>query len=246
MSKLQRLLVTVLSGGRQTYENYVLNTLQPELWMRHRETSGSTITDSSGHGRNGTLTLGAGALAQDGFDAPNEAILADGSTTKIAIASNAALKNPAFWFAFLCKPSSAGENSTGALMNYSDAGDTALRFNLAANVFTMTIGAATTTGQTTTTTGTTVTLNEWQWIFGALSNIDKKCRIWKGRLGVLTEFAYSTQTAYVGAMNGAAILNLLNSGANNRTWAGLVDESIYVIGEPDTAKMQQLINLKGV
>jgi hypothetical protein len=228
----------------QTYANYVLNVVQPALWMRHQEVSGTTIADSSGNGRNGTLTLGAGALGQDGQSGINEAILADGSTTRIQIPSNAALKTAEFTLAFLCKPTSSGEGAIGAWFSYSDAGDTALRFSFSNNVLVFSVGA-TGAGLAQTNSTTVVTLNQWQWIFATLS-ADKLPRIYKGRLGVLTQFSYTTQTAWSGTQNGAAILNLLNNAAQSRSFAGLMDESIYIAGTPSLTVMQNLIDLRGV
>lgn len=237
-----KLLIRRIIGP--TYEDYVIS-LSPELWYRHRETSGTDIFDSSGNTHTGTLTLGAGALAQDGANAAGEAILSDASTTKIEIPSSAALKNAAYTFAFLCKPTGAGESAIGQWFGYSDAGDTSLRYDFTSQVLVHNIGA-TSNGQAKTTTAVKVTLNEWQWIFATLSNVDKKPRLYKGINGTLTEFLYTTSTAWSGTQNGAAILTFLNNAGGSRTWEGLFDEVIYIAGEPDSNTMQRLINLSGV
>lgn len=80
MSKLQRLLVTVLSGGAtaaQLYSTRVLAT-SPLRYNKLNETSGTAIVDSSGNGYTGTYT-GVDLANADSPFLPNKAPFWDGT-----------------------------------------------------------------------------------------------------------------------------------------------------------------------
>jgi len=82
-------------GKRLTFEQKV-TALNPFLWWKLNETSGTVIEDYQvgGTDHDGTLTLGDGTLGAEGIGDGNTSIAFDGSSTQISVSGNPSLAMP--------------------------------------------------------------------------------------------------------------------------------------------------------
>lgn len=228
-----------------TYVEYITQTINPVLWMRNRETSGTTATNSGSAGAtlNGVIG-GTTTLGQTGQLGANEAFLCDGATSIVTITNNALINQlSAATYAFLVNINSAGEGSLG---RFFDAGTDRIFFNsVSRNIQAMFAGSG---GNAQTITSDAIATATWQWLFVTYDfSGDKIVRIYKGVSGTATQLATSTQTAGSGSKaNNTSNKNLWNDATQARTMDGLVDEFFLVDRVLSNAEMQQIVSLTNV
>ena len=235
MNRARKLLL--LGGGSQTIAQRfeaAIAGIGFELQYHLRETSGTTILNSGSTGAalNGTLTIGAGALAQTGIMGTGEALLFDGADTRIATPNNAAISDQtAFEWVFVAYPTGYGESNVGAFFEYFST-VTRFRGNGSAGSVSAVVNYDTTDASAATANGV-MTLNEWQ-VFNVAfdSAVEARPRIYRN--GSLTTDA--SVTLGVGSVtaepNGVSIGN---SPFSNRTFAGSIDFAARKNGRTLTA-----------
>lgn len=166
--------------------------LNPLLWLRLRETSGTSVTNSGSVSVSGTWTPGAGALNQTGQLGAGEAYEYDGADSKIqfAIASIAAIANLTTQrWAFLYNADTLGEATASFFFGWGTSGSAhQLRF-LSANRLTATIQTGTTSAAVTTDVDQVADIiGAWRWIFMDYDDADslgngRRIRLWKSTPG---------------------------------------------------------------
>lgn len=117
--------------GGLSYANYMAS-LNPLIWLRLRETSGTAPVNSGSLSVTNVWTPGAGALGQTGKLGANEAYSFDALVSRIRITNNATLAamTTQKW-AFLAQIATLGEGSLGHLFGWaSGAGGANLNYLL--------------------------------------------------------------------------------------------------------------------
>lgn len=176
------------------------------------ELSGTTLINygSAGAALNGTWTPGTGppvgALDQIGPFGAHQAYLFNGLDSRIDIPNTAAHNAlPVFTRYFFIKAASAGEGTFGQIYTWgSSLGFGGMGFSGTLANIDIRVDAATTDARTVTTTG--VTAGQDTVLIATYDDGgDRKIRLYKCVAGgVVTEFAYSLQTAAVGTLTTAA------------------------------------------
>lgn len=229
----------------QKYEAYI-TSLAPLLWLRLRETSGTTpVNSGSLAGLTITWTAGAGALGQTGQLGANEAYDFDALASIITIAATASLDLATFTEVALVRPDAAGESSVGRISNYG-SGTQFTQFNGALTALRAQVGAGT-AANTVATTG--LTAATWALLFQTYDDAgDRKVRLYKGIAGAVAEYAYSTQDAATGTRSSvaASALNVGNRTLTDCTWDGLYDEFMMFNRILSAAEMLQITLLSGL
>lgn len=235
----------------EQYFDYVTG-LAPLLWLRLRETSGTTVANSGSVAASGTWTPGVGAVGQTGRFGANEAYDFDALDSKIQFTSaNIAALNSLTTqrWAFLLNADSLGETGNGILALYgNDFGHHFVRLassnRLVANI------------ETSGTDGSAITSNDevsdliggWRWIFmdyddGDAMGLGRKIRLFKSvpGSGVITPLALGTDIPATGTITTqTADLVIGNFTGQTRTFDGKMDEVIIQSGLWTTAIMQQI------
>lgn len=230
-------------GAALTYADYVAS-LAPLLWLRLRETSGTTAANSGslGAAQNGVNT--DVTVGQTGQLGANEAADLNGTTSKIQVPATASLNLNAWTYACLVKADTAGESSQGNFFAYDVAGNFAAKFNSALTALRCAWGTGT-FSVSVTTTG--LTAGTWAWVFFTFDFAgDKKIRIYTGVAGVLAEKAYSSQTdtAAVPTLTGQSLI-VGNTSNQVFTFDGLYDEFLVKDRVLTTGEMTQIVTLSG-
>jgi hypothetical protein len=233
---------------RSTYAEYVQGTINPALWLRFRETSGTTIANSGsgGTGLNGTASNVT--VNQTGQLGAGEAADFNGTNSLITVPASASLGSATYSVAILCRLDNTGESAQG----------TFFRFGLnAANGDILRLEATGLSAYTYNGTAYQVTratsnpaLSTWVWVFAVRNGGGSgEWRLYRSVSGVLTEFAYGTQQNVTsGRPNHDSLpLHVGNRAVTlDHTLDGLLDEFIWTSGVLSTAQMQQIITLSGL
>jgi hypothetical protein len=227
--------------------NAYVATLAPLFELRMNITSGTTITNqgSLGAGQNGTLTLGAGALAQSSPLGAGEAIQWDALVTSLIVPNSAAMDGVvAQTWCFLCKPLGLGEGSAGRFFNYVNSATQNATLT-AAQAVTGSIGS---TSSALSISSNTIALNTWQWFFMTYDNAgDRMVHLYKGVSAAVNEYAYGTQNAATGtqAVQGGS-LYIGNRNVGDNTWDGLISRVMFFNRVLTAPERLQLTALAGV
>lgn len=152
-------------------------------------------------------------------------------TTDLIAATVVDIGSSDFTMGAWVKASSAGEGSTGIILNLDTAdANTRCRLRIAAstlglNAF-VTMG---TTAATTTTANSLVVTGTWQLAICTYTVADLKLRIYLGNLSTpVAECSYTTQTAGAGTFGtGRTNMTIGNNRAANGTWAGDICNAFY-------------------
>jgi hypothetical protein len=227
-----------------SYEQFVTDDLDPVIWYRLRETSGTSPANSGSASLTATWTPGAGALGQTGKLGANEAYDFDALVSKIAIADNAAIQALATYTIIgLVHADGFGENNAGEIIHLGALN--AFRATGTAGRFTMVFDTGSTDATSTSTDGF-LTTGAWLAIFGTYDDAgDRRARLYKGVAGVVTEATYSAQTAATGSRV-APVGAIIGNFSDVRTWDGLIDEIIVCNRVLTSAEMLQYTQLAGV
>lgn len=241
MMQRKRLL---LGGGRYAA---AVRALNPLLWLRFNEIGGAAALNfgSLGAALNGAVS-GATTLGQSGQPGLNEAYDLDGATSLVSVNQLGALSLPAFTFAILCRPDSAGEGDAG---RFYDFGTTSLRFA----GFSGTSGpqtriraiVAASTASADTFTTYTITPGAWAWFFITYNDAgDRLARVYRN--GV--EMSYSTQTAASGTLTTypTQAFQIGNRGLLDATFDGRIDEALKFSRVLTPAEMMLLASASGL
>lgn len=220
-NSLAKYLLLMRRGS--AYEPLV-TSLAPVLRYRFNETSGTTVINygSLGAAQNGTWTPGAGLIGQGGQRGSNEAYAFDGAASLVTVPNGSYAVFPAATYAHLVLATNGGEGNNGTFWMHGNGNNRFLHASATAlSARKITSG---TNPLSNTTTG--LTFGAWHYIFATYDDAgDRKWHIYKFISGVLTEFAYSTQTAGTGTISAEAN-NLIigNAAAANTTWNGSIDD----------------------
>lgn len=222
-------------------------SLNPLLWYKFNEPSGTTVINygSLGSGQNGTYSNAT--LAQTGQLGAGQAALWNGITTYVQVPATAALETPtARTWCFLHNPTSGGEGNNGRLYNWANAGNALFQTNVNKVLYALIATSATTA--TSLTPSNFITLSAWQWSFITYDDAgDRKIRFYKGVSGAVTEATYSTQTAATGTLAATGgDLFIGNRQLADQTYDGLIDEVIMCNSILTTAQMLQMTLLSGL
>lgn len=245
------LAMGVIGGARQTYESFAQSFVSAgtlPIWLRFRETAGTTITNSGSGGAtyNGTLA-GTPGFAATGQLGAGEALTYNGTDTEITIPANAAVVNTwtSITVAMLVKMASAGESNFGRLFGNFKGILNYLQFNGSANALDLAVDTNGTDGRATTSAGVGT---DWIWLFYTYSHTgDKTPRLYKGINGAVTEKPYSVQTPATGALSSATVvLSVGNNGSQSQTLNGLYDEFMVFTKVLSAAEMLNLVTLSGL
>lgn len=239
-------LVTVLAA-LPNYEAAV-TALAPAMWLRLRETSGTTVANS-GTTAAGTFTPGTGAVGQTGQLGANEAFRFDGADSKISVPASVLINNLTdFTWAVLCNFATAGENGAGNLL--VDAGGNRILALISATPFRLNWQVWHTSDFSTRISAAgvqNITANTWAWVFATYTAADKTPRLYVGRSGAVNELTYSTSTISVNALaNSSGAMLTGNNNANTRTVDGLIDEAIIFPSVLTTAQMLSIVQASGL
>lgn len=230
-------------------DDYITNTIAPMLYYKFDEASGNLI-DYGSEGADGTVSgatqnqigqLGAGEVYS--FDGVDDVI-----TIAIADIPNVKALTTQRW-AMLCNIDTLGENNGGVLFGYNTNRHI---FQMAStNRVLFQIYAATTNANAISNINQiSDCIDNWCWLFADYDHATtRKCRLFKGIGGTLTQLTLATDTASVGVVPGTPIvtdLHIGNRGALDFTFSGLLDVGIVDSGLWTTDEMQQLIDLAEV
>lgn len=237
-----------------TYVEYITQTINPVLWMRNRETSGTTATNSGSAGAilNGVIG-GTTTLGQTGQLGANEAFLFDGATSRIVIPNDASINAlPVYTYIALIKPSSAGELTLGTMFAWNNGTSTnfgnILFFNASLTGLRYSYRNSADTNFETITTGYTILTSQYTMIFVEYDdNGDRKPNLFYGINGAVTEFSYSSNVALTGTVKTQQnSLHIGNRSDFATTFAGLYDEFMIVNRILSSAEKLQIVSLTGV
>jgi hypothetical protein len=226
-----------------TYAQYIAS-LNPLLWHKHNDPSGTTGTNSGslGSGQNGTYSNAT--LAQAGQLGAGEAVSWNGTTTFMSVPNSASVDGIAtFTWAFLHNLSSAGEGTLSRLYCWGDSGSALLSMNTA-----QVVAGVPATGAASSVANSFFTFGAWQWTFMTYDDTgDRRIRLYKGLAGgSLTELTYGTQTAATGTLTvTGSTLYIGNRANNDRTIAGLVDEDMFFNKLLTTDQMTEIMRASG-
>jgi hypothetical protein len=243
---LARLLPAYTAG--LTYAQRVA-ALNPLLWLRNRETSGTNAANSGSAGATLDGTIGGTTtLGQTGQLGANEAFDFDGATSLITVANNAALAAlTSREICFLCNMQTKGESSVGTFFNWGDSLTNRL-LNVATDTLQMQIDLATTDATTTLANSSiNIFLNKWAYLFFSYDDTTKLISAYYGLNGVVTEFSYASQVTGVGGITAIA-QNLIigNRQSVDRTFDGLIDEVLYFGRTLTSAERLDITRLAGL
>lgn len=248
MSRRRRRALLGGASYASTLQSFVDAGTLP-LWLRFRETSGTTAANagSSGATLNATWTPGVGSVGQTGKLGANEAYLYDALNSKATIADATSIASAAvFTQAVLIRPATAGESNSGAFM-YWDS-NTQAYFKIDSNLNAVNVRVDTDATSANTLGTLTLAANTWQWVFATYDNAgDRKLRLYKGVGGAVTEAtAYGAQTAATGNLiaQGTALV-IGNRSANDNTFDGLFDEALRFNIVLSSAQMLQIVQQSG-
>lgn len=235
------------AGGIAAYAAAVA-ALNPILWYRFRETSGTAIANSGSLGATGNSvwTPGAGALGQTGrlglIEAYDFDALASFGQTPINAAFSALTDITEMW---LVKADGNGEGNSGTLHAFGTGNAHELRlivgmFLIALVQYSVTVSLRTTTAAVPT--------GSWVWLIHRHRSSDKLSRTYITAPGAtVTEAASAAPTAGSGTISTQASDYFIgNRSGANRTWDGLIDEHLLFGSELSIADIQQIVNLSAV
>lgn len=214
-------------GAAPTLAEYLaaIGATNPTIWLRLRETSGTTAANAGSGGATLDATIsGSVTLGQTGLLGVNEAFdydLATG-TGRLAIAHNAAWASADdYTYAALLRPRTMGHLSGGRMWNASRID--CVFVNLTSITVFQQYG---TSNASTTTTAAPITGSNYTLLFVTHTASDRTLRMYFATPTVaLAEASYSAQTAGAGTQSKPLIdLSIGNNSAANRTFDGLFDE----------------------
>lgn len=240
------------AGASLTYAQYVAS-LNPLLWYSMRATAGATETNRGSGGSGFDASINGGiSLGQVGELGANEAHDVDGTTGYYQVTTGAAIQGGQFWYGFLVNPDTAGEGNAGRF--YTNGAQTYLRFQAGMILQTLVTG----TGNGVATTTTALTAGQWTWVFAAYDDAgtflgDRKTHIYIGKNGVVSEAAYSANTALTGTFTTPSgnLFIANNSAAAAVTFDGKMDEVVAKYSFPATitdliGQWTQIVQASGV
>lgn len=231
----------LLAIGSDVWASYI-TSLAPLLWLRLRETTGSTAVNSGSGGSSIDGTATSCTLGQTGKLGANEAYLFDGAASRVVIANHASLANLTTQeLVFLSRPTGAGEGNNGTLFNWGDgfhrclysAGDLQYRVDLA------------TDAQASLSGGLASMQNNWSLLFLTFNDTTKVASIMLGISGAVGSPSSNTGSGAYAAPTGLD-LYLGNRLSNDRTFAGTIDETLIFSRQLTGAERTQLVQLAGV
>jgi len=233
----------------RTFKQYV-SSLRPYLWYQFNELSGTTVVNygSGGSGFNGTFTPGLGAVGQIGQFGLNSAYSYDGLDTRINTPNSANYANvSAFTVIALVNPTNSGESNLGAIYCFGNTNNRSL-YSGASNLFSMRKITSGTNPQVITNAGQVPTNGVWQLVICKYNDLtDRKCHIYKGYKGQLTEFTYGTNTSGTGTLSSETnSLNIGNNSTSAFTWDGLFGNFLWINEDVPTSKLLTLVKLSKV
>lgn len=240
-TRRRKLLMLLMGGGAPLTMASYMASLNLLVWLRLRETSGTTAANSGtlGAAADSTFTPGTGAVAQTGQLGVNEAYSFDALNTMIQVPSFADIST--YTYGFLVKANSAGEGSAGRLFA-DNLGARTFRINsvnLNLRAFNTSQGGTT---ADSVTANNFITTGAWHYIFVTFDiNGDKKLHIYKYISGALTEASYTTNVAMTiipAATTGVQTVG--NVAAQSGTWDGLIDEVFIANYALSVAQMTQI------
>lgn len=197
------------------------------LWLRFRETSGTSAANSGSSGATLDGTNSNATVAQDGQVAANEAYDWNGTTSFVSVPNEAAVQTASFEVACLVRPDGNGEGSTGTLFAHGNGSSTPL-IQVAltgGNVLRFGVGASGGFAGSLSTANA-YTADVWQWFFLTYDNAgDRTPRIYKAVDGVVTDIT-ATPATVSGTLNALAgvLLYVGNRQDNTATFDGRFDE----------------------
>lgn len=197
-----------------------------DLWIKHNETSGTTVTNYGSIVTSGTWTPGSGSLGQTGFLGTNEAYDYDGANSRISIPNNSIFGNAGeFTQLFLFKADGNGEGGIGHLFRFGVA-NTNAHVNDSQRITTRR-RAATTTAVSEVSGAWSV--GNWSIIFVTFSNSgDRKLHVYRGQNNSLNELTYISQIAAVGTLTNETDTLFIGNASNlTTTFDGLIDEFAF-------------------
>lgn len=225
-------------------------SLDPVLWYRKRETSGSVVVNdgSLGNAQDGTNVNAT--IAQTGQLGANEAYAYNGSDSIVTIASGSYSNFTAWTWAVLVNRTNKGEGSSGSFVHYGNRGNDRFGFS--------SVGANSVEGRRSFSGANAVSIapsafmlgtGEWMWFFYTFSTADNTIRIYRGSGGAVTQpGAYISQTAGTGTLTNFSASLILGNQANNSASAfnGLYDEAIYFDAILTSDEMLDITTLSGL
>jgi hypothetical protein len=232
-----------------TYADYIAS-LAPLLWLKHTETSGTTVENygSLGDAADGTWTPGAGALGQTGLGngGANEAYDYDGANSKTTVPAQTGINNlTALTYGILLKADSPGETNVGQFFG-DQFNNRIWGINSASYPLSMTVQA--TGAAVSTTNNGFIAVSTPTYLFATYDDAgDRKIRMYKVVGGALTEATYATQTAATGTLGNGSGTQIIGNTANQAaSFDGLIDEAFMKGSVLSSAEMLQIGLLRGL
>lgn len=151
-------------------------------------------------------------------------------------------------WAFMVRPTSVGENSSGVLYRYANTAAAGVLNNIN-RALDMSV-AATGNARSLTDNNFLPAYNTVPyWVFLEYENdTDRLIRIYKGLSGAITEATYATQTAATGTLtpNNSTPLNIGNRSVGDNTYDGWMRQVIFLPRPFTPAEKLQLVVLSGL
>lgn len=228
----------------QTPFEALISSLGIELALFFREASGNPVNS-------GTATISS--IAQNnctqgvnGYNGTPDAYTWNGTTSDVQVTNDVGSffrSLASQGWAIQLKAASAGESSSGRLINFSSSNNF-LGFDSSSRDLFCQIQAASTNASRRTTTA--LSANAWRWIFMNFDNDDDRLpHIYIGSASGVTEASYNINTAAVGAITSqTATLYIGNRSNNDRTVNGSID-TVLMRSSIWTADEMTNINLLG-
>lgn len=234
-------LLLMLNRGGLSADGY-MSSLSPELFYKFNETSGTAVTNYGTLGGTGTWTAGVGTL--NNASPLGLSYDFDGLNSKIDYANNATMANAEeFSGGALVYADSAGEASTGTIWCWGNL-TSAYMLRISGAGLTL-VSRVDYTTDAITLTSTAITTGAWQWIFWKYSlSGDRKMHLYRGISGVVSEMAYTTNTA--SATTYAAPSGTFTVGAANNqslTWDGKIARLFWKGSALATSAFDQIMAL---
>ena len=235
----------------RTYDQYI-KSLNPYLWFKFNESSGTTVINygSGGTGLNGTFTTGSGSVAQVGQFGLQSAYSFDGlsSGSKVNVPNNSAYSNAsAFTVVALLNPTGSGLSNTGTVYEF-DNGNNKMLYSASASLFHMRRPTSTTNPQIITNSGQVPINGVWQFIIGKYNDTtDRKVHVYRGYKNRLIEFTYGTNTTGTGTLSSESnSLNIGNNSTSAQTWSGLFGNFLWFNRDVPLYQLMTIIKLAKV